>query len=144
MSCYADGTKNGTGINRISSEEYKKNHKRDIEIINDFINDGKIIEKAVDRFILFGNNSKYSIDAICLGNPNDYLWITKKDIINILKLKPLTESTGVHFSSLFCQPQTRNLNYNPMYEKKRYCVQIKWYSLFDDIILNMYLNSLIH
>ena len=48
-------------------------------------------------------------------------------------------STGVNFSSLFCQPKTRNINLNPLYERKRYCVQVKWYSLFDDIILSMYL-----
>lgn len=29
---------------------------------------------------------------------------------------------------------TRNLNNNPKYDKKRFCVQIKWYSIFDDII----------
>ena len=28
----------------------------------------------------------------------------------------------------------RNLNYNPKYEKKRFCVQIKWYSIYDDIM----------
>lgn len=27
--------------------------------------------------------------------------------------------------------------YNPLYKKDRFCVQIKWYSLFDDIIFNM-------
>ena len=43
-------------------------------------------------------------------------------------------STGVHFVNLFCHPMTRNLNYNPKYEKKRFCVQIKWYSIFDDIM----------
>lgn len=33
-----------------------------------------------------------------------------------------------------CQPKNRCLNYNPLYEKDRYSVQIKWYSLNDDII----------
>ena len=33
-----------------------------------------------------------------------------------------------------CQPKNRCLNYNPLYEKDRYCVQIKWYNIFDDII----------
>ena len=141
---FADGTNDGTGKNRMSAEEYKCNNKDDIELINNFFNKEKIIDKSIDRFILFGNNSKYSIDAICLGEANDYLWITRDDIVRVLKDRKLKKSIGVHFSNLFCQPQTRNLNYNSLYEKKRYCVQIKWYSLFDDIILNMYLKSLTH
>ena len=54
--------------------------------------------------------------------------------MNILMSKQNIYSTGVHFVNLFCQPMTRNLNYNPKYEKKRFCVQIKWYSIFDDIM----------
>ena len=38
-------------------------------------------------------------------------------------------STGIHFSRLFCQPMTRNLNNNPFYECKRHVVQIKWYQI---------------
>ena len=35
------------------------------------------------------------------------------------------------------QPKNRCLNYNTKYKKDRYCIQIKWYNLFDDIIENM-------
>ena len=139
---FGDGTLDGTGNKRKSGEEYKKLNQKEIDLFNKKICNEKLIEKAIDRFVLIGTNSKYSIDAICYGTPYDYLWITKKDIIKILKYKMTKYSTGIHFSSLFCQPQTRNINYNPLYEKKRYCVQVKWYSLFDDIILNMCLKSL--
>ena len=83
------------------------------------------MEKTIDRFVLTGNNSEFSTDAICYGNPKNYLWITKDDIRKILLYRAKDYSSGVHFSSLFCQPQARNLNYNPLYESKRYCVQIK-------------------
>ena len=46
-------------------------------------------------------------------------------------------STGVHFVPLYCQPMTRCLNHNKVYEKKRFCVQIKWYTIFEDIIKNL-------
>ena len=52
--------------------------------------------------------------------------------------KRFNYSTGIHFSNLFVQSQNRCLNFNPKYEKARYNVQIKWYSLFDDIIENLY------
>lgn len=32
------------------------------------------------------------------------------------------------------QNMARCLNYNKKYAAKRYCIQIKWYSIFDDII----------
>ena len=138
---FGDGTFDGNGSKRISGDEYKKHNQEELDLLNKKINNERMIEKAIERFVLIGNNSKYSIDAICYGVPSDYLWITKDDIVKVLKYKIHQYSTGVHFSSLFCQPQTRNINYNPLYENKRYCVQVKWYSLFDDIILNMYLSN---
>ena len=131
---YADGTTNGSGIIRYSSEEYKKNHQKDIDLLNKRLNNKLLIIKVVDRFILRGNNDIHSIDAIMYGSYDDFLYITKDEIIEIILNKINIYSTGVHFSTLSCQPMNRCLNYNPKYEKNRFCVQIKWYNLFDDII----------
>lgn len=135
---YADGTITGNGIKRISSYEYKYNNINDIDLINKYFNENKLIKKSIERFVLKGTNSLYEVDAICIGEPNDYLWINKKQIKEILENNSSLESSGPHISSLFVQPQTRNLNYNRLYETKRHCVQIKWYSLFDDIIQYKY------
>lgn len=134
---YADGSTNGTGINRISSKEYKMKHQKEVDEINNSFNNVELVKKAINRFVIQGRNSKYEIDAIVYGTINDFLWIKKEDIYKILLKKMNIYSTGIHFSSLFCQPQDRCLNNNLKYDKKRYCVQIKWYSLFDDIINNM-------
>lgn len=133
---YADGTTNGTGIKRLSASEYKKIHQDEIDCINKIFNDNDLIKKAINRFILQGRNSKYEVDVIIHGTPEDFLWIKKDDIYKIM-LNNNYYSTGVHFGKLFCQPQDRCINHNHLYEKKRFCVQIKWYSLFDDIIENM-------
>ena len=61
---YADGTTNGSGIIRYSSEEYKKNHQKDIDLLNKRLNNKLLIIKVIDRFILKGNNDIHSIDAI--------------------------------------------------------------------------------
>lgn len=45
-------------------------------------------------------------------------------------------STAVHLGPMTIQPKNRCLNHNPKYEKDRYCIQVKWYNLFDDIIEN--------
>lgn len=131
---YADGTTNGTGRVRLSTEEYKKDNQDKIDYINSKINNPYVLERAINRFVLQGKNSNIQIDAILYGTETDFLFLTKEEVKKIIMNKKNMYSTGVHFGQLFCQPMTRCLNYNPKYEKKRYCVQIKWYSLFDDIM----------
>ena len=135
---YADGTTNGKGIVRISTEENQKS----IDKINLELNSNEILlKKAIERFILKGTNSTYSIAALIYGEVDDFLFITAEDIVKIIMSKKDTYSSTVHFSTLTVQPKNRCLNHNPLYEKDRFCVQIKWYSIFDDIIENMYLKS---
>lgn len=134
---YADGSTNGKGLKRLSVEEYKKNNQCSIDKINKVFNNEKILKEAIERFVIKGNNSDYYIDAIICGEVDDFIWATKDDIKNIILSKKNIYSTGVHFGPLTCQPKNRCLNYNPKYEKDRFCVQLKWYNLFDDIIENM-------
>jgi len=134
---YADGSTNGKGKNRISAEEYKKEHQDQIDKINTAFNNKKLLEKAIERFITKGKNSKYYIDAIIYGEVNDFIWATKEDIEQIMLSKKDEYSSAVHFSLMTCQPKNRCLNYNPLYEHDRYCIQIKWYNIFDDILEHM-------
>ena len=131
---YADGTQNGRGANRISGYEYKEQYQDKIDYINKQINNPYVLRRAINRFVLQGKNSAIKVDGIIYGTINDFLFISSDDVMNILMSKQNIYSTGVHFGNLFCQPMTRNLNYNPKYEKKRFFVQIKWYSIFDDIM----------
>ena len=138
---YADGTTNGKGLKRISTEEYKVKNQDKIDKINMAINNEKLLIKAIDRFILRGNNSFFSISALIYGEVNDFIFITKEDIINIILSKKDKYSSAVHFSVLTVQPKNRCLNYNAKYTKDRFCVQVKWYNIFDDILENMYLKG---
>ncbi len=117
----------------LSAKEYKAKYKTEIEIINKnllTIN----IEKIIDRFILSGKFAKNKVDAIVYGTPNDFLWINKEDITKIIKSNLNNISNGIHISCLFIQPLNRCLNNNTKYLKYRDYIQVKWYSLFDDII----------
>ena len=134
---YADGSTNGKGKNRITILEYKNHHQKEIDEINEFINDKKILYKAIDRFVIKGRNSKYKIDAIIYGVPEDFIWIKRKDIYSILISKRKCYSTSIHFSNLTYQPMSRNLIMNSKYEKCRFISQLKWYNISDDIIENM-------
>lgn len=134
---YADGSTNGKGINRISVKEYKIMNQDKIDKINNAFNQEKLLLAAINRFILKGNNSEHYVDAIIYGEVDDFLWILKKDIRNVIMSKRSKYSTAVHFGPITCQPLARNLSYNPGLEKRRFCVQLKWYNLCDDIIENM-------
>lgn len=134
---YGDGTMNGTGKKRLSSKEYYINHKKDIQEINDFFNNEEFMKKAIDRFVLYGNNSDIPIDAIIYGVVNDFVWITREEIINIHLHHKFISKTGISIGGLFYQPMNRCLNYNSKYEKARHCIQLKWYHLSDDIIETM-------
>ena len=134
---YADGTTNGTGNNRVSIEKYKELHQNEIDEINSFINKKEFLINAIDRFVIQGRNSNAKIDAILYGVPDDFLWIKRVDICNILLEKRNDYSTGIHFSHLSYQPLNRCLNANKKYEKDRFISQLKWFKLCDDIIENM-------
>lgn len=119
---------------RLSVEEYKKDNQIAIDNINYIINQEEILKNAIDRFIIKGKNSNYYIDALIYGEVDDFIWISKKDIIKIAMSKRNQYSTAVHFGPMTIQPKNRCLNYNSKYENDRYCIQVKWYNLFDDII----------
>lgn len=134
---YADGTTNGTGKERISAEIYKKENQEKIDNINTYLNNEKLLIKASERFVLKGRNSNIYIDVLLFGVSDDFIWIKREDIIKVILEKKNTYSSAVHFGPLTIQPVDRCLNYNPKFEKKRFCVQLKWYNLADDIIENM-------
>ena len=131
---YADGTIDSTGKHRKSSAEYKEKHQDKLDLINKYFSKETIVKSAIDRFVLIGNNSHEPIDAIIYGVIDDFIWITKDEIIDIIMEHKDIQRTGVSFGSLFYQPMNRCLNYNPKYEYARNYIQIKWYHLSDDII----------
>lgn len=64
---YADGTTNGSGINRLTASEYKLHNQDKIDNINKELNNINILSKAIDRFIIKGNISSIEKDALIYG-----------------------------------------------------------------------------
>lgn len=136
---YADGTMNGSGKNRISVAEYKEKHSSSIVDINKFFNNEENMEKISNRFIFKGLASENSlVDIILWGTPNDFLWVSRDETIKYLKRTVNILSTGVHFGRLSVQPANRCLNRNPKHERYRKKVEIKWYNIFDSIMMIMH------
>lgn len=118
----------------MTSKEYCESHEEDIKDINKELN--KIdIKHFINRFILKGRLSSYTIDGLIYGTPNDFFYINSKDICETITESKMRNSKSVHIGCLFIQPQNRCLNNNQKYIDKKDFVQIKWYSLFDDIIM---------
>ena len=102
--------------------------------MNLWFNNEKILSSVCDRFLIRGLIYNDRIDALVYGTPNDFIWIKRDDIYKIIDIKKNNNCSAPHFGQLICQPLNRCLNRNPKYEYARDYVQIKWYSLFDDII----------
>ena len=122
---YADGTLNGSGHRRLSASEYKILHQDEIDQINTAFCQKELMEKVVSRFLLQGQYKTGKADVILFGVIDDFIWIKAEDIKRIVLEKRNVYSSAVHFGPLTCQPMDRCLNYNPLYEKKRFCIQIK-------------------
>lgn len=131
---YADGTTDGTGAERFSVAQYKEKYQDEINQINKVMNQADFIRKAIDKLVLKGNQGDKSIDCIIYGIVEDFIWITKEEVIQILLNKKDEYSSGLHISHLSLQPMARCLNKNPRYEKDRHYIQAKWYNISDDII----------
>lgn len=134
---YGDGTTDNSGFKRLSAENYKKHNQEKIDYINNQFSNPKLINKMIERSITKGLVLNDRIDAIICGEPTDFLWIKREDIKKIILNKKDNYCSSPHFGPLVCQPLNRCLNYNRKYEYGRNYIQIKWYSLFDDIIENM-------
>lgn len=135
---YSDGTTNNTGKSGLMASEYKLTHADTIEKINASFEDKRILEKLINRFLICADvNYKVKVDAFICGTLYDFLWITKNEAIEFLLQNSSFASSGVHASKLFIQQWNKNINYNPRYEHCREYIQVKWYSLFDDMITIM-------
>lgn len=134
---YSDGTNNNTGSKRQSSAQYKINNCMNINLINEELKNIK--SNLIIRFLIKTDiNYKVNVDLFITGNINDFIWATKDEVINYL-LENDIYSSSIHVSNLFIQNWNKNLNYNPKYEYCRNYIQVKWYSMYDDIIKIMQL-----
>lgn len=97
---YADGTKDGNGLIRLSSDDYKQLHQNDIDIINQAFNDEKVIKKAIEHFLIVGRYDD-SVDILIHGTISDFFWITKEEIFKIMLSKKDNYSTELKFILVF-------------------------------------------
>lgn len=132
---FADGTTDGSGIDRISSKTYQLKNYELINNINKSINTTYILNKAINRFIIQGTQKQSAcVDILVYGTPDDFFYVSRTEIYDFILSKIYTKSNSIHFSCLTFQPLSRVLDYNIKREYMRSWIQIKWYNLEDNII----------
>ena len=119
---------------RLSSDEYKILYQNELNIFNKTINKTRIIIDMIDRFVIRGRNSDYDIDALVCGTINDYVWISKYDLYDLILSKRCLDFTSPHIACMTIGPKKRNLNNDSKNFKDRYLVCIRWNFIKEDII----------
>ena len=119
---FADGTYDGSGIRKITFPEYKIKIKRKIKKVNKYFSKNEeLLIKLIKRFVIG------KTDILIHGTIDDFTYITKDEIINLLLEAKNDPSTTIHFSHLMLAARSRNN------EVDKFIVQIKWYNIADDI-----------
>lgn len=119
---------------KLSSYEYKEFYQDEIDIFNRYINKTRIIIDMIDRFLIRGRNSDYDIDALVSGTVDDYVWIMKYDLYDLILSKRYNDLTSPRIACMTIGPKKRNLNDNSSNSKDRYLVCIRWNCINDSII----------
>ena len=118
----------------LSAEEYKSLYQNEINVFNEYINKTKIIIDMIDRFIIRGRNSDYDIDSLISGTIDDYVWIMKYDLYDLILSKKETHYTSPHISCLTIGPKKRNIDGNSNNKKDRYLICVRWNFIKESII----------
>ncbi len=118
----------------LSSDQYKELYQSEIDIFNEYINKTRIIIDMIDRFIVRGRNSDYDIDTLVCGTVNDYVWILKHDIYDLILSKRCLNFTSPHASCMTIGPKRRNLDGSSKNIREKYLVCIRWNFIRESII----------
>ena len=119
---------------QLNSDEYKMYYQEELNIFNKTINKTRIIVDMIDRFIIRGRNSDYDIDVLVSGTINDYVWILKYDIYDLILSKRCMDFTSPHVACMTIGPKKRCLGRKINNLKDKYLVCIRWNFIREDII----------
>lgn len=138
MSYHYGYKKNIEGTNdysiRLNADEYKELYQNEIDIFNTAINKTRIIVDMIDRFVVRGKNSDYDIDALVCGTIDDYVWIKKYDLYDLILSKKELYFSSPHISCMTIGPKKRNINRDENNSKERYIISVRWGFIREDII----------
>lgn len=118
----------------LSSDEYKMLYQDELDVFNKAINQTRIVIDMIDRFIVRGKNSDFDIDALVCGTIDNYVWIKKYELYDLILSKRSWDYTSPHIACLTIGPKKRNLDGNSKNIRDRYIVCIRWNFIRESII----------
>lgn len=131
---FNDGTLDGSGKSRKSAMDFQTTYPTAIKTINSEFNSNNLKKKLINRLLFEGEyHNLPEIDYIYYGDKNDGIWANKKEIFSHLYSINFF-SNSIHVSKLYYQCLHRNLKRNNLYEMKRYYIQFKWHSIYEDLM----------
>lgn len=131
---YAKDSDGNTDTSKtLSAEEYKTIYQNQLDLFNKSINKTRIIVDMIDRFIIRGRNADYDIDAFVSGTTDNYVWILKHDLYDLILSKRCLEYTSPHIACMTIGPKKRNINHDSKNAKDRFLVCIRWNFIREDI-----------
>lgn len=128
-----DNNGNTDFTQQLNSQEYKELYQSEIDIFNKTINKTRIIVDMIDRFIIKGRNSDYEIDALISGTIDDYVWILKYDLYDLILSKRCLEFTSPHVACMTIGPKKRCISSDKNI-KDKYIVCIRWNYIKESIM----------
>ena len=117
----------------LSADEYKELYQSEIDIFNNYVNKTRIIIDMIDRFLIRGRYSEYEVDALISGTVNDYVWILKDDLYDLILSKKNSKYTSPHIACITIGPKKRNIYSKEENKNDRYIVCARWNFIRDSI-----------
>ncbi len=120
---------------KVSSKIYIMENQEKINRVRIAFNDYYVKINLIMRFLFQGTEiQNYDCDAIIYGTPSDFIWATKNEILKYLVEYNSYDNQYIAISALNIKCYDRNLRNNPLKIINQEKIQIKWYSLKEDIL----------
>ena len=118
---------------QLTADEYKVLYQDDIDQFNKYVNKTRIIIDMIGRFLIRGRNSEYDIDVLVSGRIDDYVWITKDDLYDLILSKRNINYSSPHIACMTIGPKKRCISGDKNI-KDRYLICVRWNGIREDII----------
>lgn len=120
---------------RVTAKEYISFYTKEIDQIKRIFNNYYIKINLIIRFLFQGTEiHRYGCDAIIYGTPLNFIWATKAEILKYLLEHTTTHTDFINIGLLNIKCYDRNLRNNPSKVKGQNEIQVKWYTIKDDIL----------
>lgn len=141
---FIEGNVNGKRVDAIT---YIQKNEKDIKLIKEELQEYYIQTNLILRFIFQGTEIyQYDCDALIYGSPNQFYWATKSEVLKFLIDYKEKNTKYINTSALFIKCYDRNLKNNPSKINRQKSIQVKWYTIKEDLeqitkIRNNFLNN---